>query len=451
METVETVKEMLARPLPALISPRGTSNPSDSRTIINVRLFHEWSRFGAEVRRILEELGLDQTILQIDDSKDKHYIVGNELGLTGRFCRHACDAVSRALATTDLSIRFGDRQAANLPVSDIPPDVVLLKGDNPRYLRPVMVIELKTFWTVNLDVDLDSPQWERIAPLQSHLGQVVCQMRDNNTRYGVLSTYEYTYFIRRENDSGAYEEDPKFEVRMHGTGAQASDRPSHLRRHSAYRPTGQGSVVDIPTFAVTSQTILFGDMEQVATNYVDVVKCIQTGDRKSIFEVIWDGQPAVAKCWVESEAQSYTNERVIYETLSEKSPRGYSFFADFYTAGLICCSSVFSTGNILVIQKVKGVPLHEKWNYLSEEKKEFVYHQVSQAIQALRGTGVLWADPGMHNVLYDDSDGHPTVTVVDFERIQLHEDEPLLYPTEMARIFGREAVKRRAMPRYPGG
>jgi hypothetical protein len=54
--------------------------------------------------------------------------------------------------------------------------------------------------------------------------------------------------------------------------------------------------VDPRRFGVTTQTILFGGEEPAAIDSAEVTRSIRVTETKAIFEVLWHGQPAVAKC-----------------------------------------------------------------------------------------------------------------------------------------------------------
>jgi hypothetical protein len=88
---------------------------------------------------------------------------------------------------------------------------------------------------------------------------------------------------------------------------------------------------------------------------------------------------------------------------------------------------------------VKREPLHRKWAEASAQRKEFVYQQGSTAIHVLRAVGIVWTDPGTHNVLYHDDD----LSVVDFECIELCNGEEVMHRPKMTVIFGPEAVQQR--------
>jgi hypothetical protein len=165
---METASDLLARPLPRLTQEIGTHHPSNSRSIISVRLFYEWTSFKDEVREIIQNLDLNGLVPYTDVTSDT-YVVGSELGLTGRFDKHICDPVSLACMSAGLPLQFGDRQAA-LPPTDVIPDVVLLQPG--QYRKTILPIELKTFWTVRLDAYPIGAGWSGISPLQCHLGNM---------------------------------------------------------------------------------------------------------------------------------------------------------------------------------------------------------------------------------------------------------------------------------------
>ncbi|KAJ5486902.1 hypothetical protein N7530_001202 [Penicillium desertorum] len=85
--------------------------------------------------------------------------------------------------------------------------------------------------------------------------------------------------------------------------------------------------------------------------------------------------------------------------LHERCPQGCAFFPSPYATGLIRCSSLFPHGFLLVLSKVKGEPLHRRWADAPAQRKE-----VSIAIRVFRTVGIVWTDPGTHNVLYYDDD-----------------------------------------------
>jgi hypothetical protein len=212
---MESARELVERPVPHLNQSRGTTNASISGEDISARFLHEWIGFPRQVLTLCNTLSLDANVSVTDDSDmNEHYHVGNELGLTGRFNKHVCDPVAKVLSVTEHAhLTFGDFQAAvHTQCSDVP-DVVVLSV--PR-LNVITVGGLKTFWTVLLEDYPVNRGPARIAPMQPHfgimnptetrahllmyLGQLVSYMRTNRLKYGFLSTYRSTVFVRRTGD-----------------------------------------------------------------------------------------------------------------------------------------------------------------------------------------------------------------------------------------------------------
>ncbi|KAJ5130535.1 uncharacterized protein N7515_006574 [Penicillium bovifimosum] len=273
-----------------------------------MRFFHEWASFEEDVRQVMQRTELNG-LVPCTDVTDDAYVVGSELGLTGRFSKYVCDAVSLACRSAGLPLQFGDRQAV-LPVSNVIPDVVCLHYGEPEPLRrTILPIELKTFWTARLNAYPISAGFYNVPQLQRYLGQLVEQMRDNQTIYGVLSTYAHTVFVKRVQDcrfemtnpirhtatqpsvrqcfmavvilaseAPVYQESPGFNPRSLRTdeGLQASIRESGLRDYLASNPSAADSSIPPRTFPVTTQTILFGGHESpVAIESVEVTKSIR--------------------------------------------------------------------------------------------------------------------------------------------------------------------------------
>ncbi|KAJ5781664.1 uncharacterized protein N7518_010147 [Penicillium psychrosexuale] len=409
--SMETASDLLARPLPMLTRENGTTNPSDSRTWISTSLFHEWTSFNDEVLRTIQSIDLSGLVPCNDVTSDT-YVVGSELGLTGRFTKHVCDAVSLACKSAGLALQFGDRQAEVIS-TDVIPDVVLLKSalqDSSPQRKTIIPTELKTFWTVHLDVAQIGTGVFSIGSLRPHLGNThlnLVNQRDNKAVYGVLSTYAYTVFIKRVEDC---------QFQMTKPIPQAATQPSVrqcIMAVAILAATGT-NYVEYPGFNA--------EMLQIGTGY----QASTRSKSQSLSEL-------------RNSTQS-SRSSITYEHLQEKRPEGYSFFSSSCVDGVIRCSSLFPYGYILVLTKVKGEPLKKRWATAPAERKEFIYQQVLTAINALRDVGVLWADPGPHDVLYHEDDNKPSVSVIDFESIEpLHPGQTAPCQPEMAAIFGLKA------------
>lgn len=219
---MESPRELLARELPPLIKLGGTSSPSVSDETLCATYMHLWTNFETQVLDAVASLNFTDLVSLTDVVEGDFYFVGSDLGLTTRFARHVCDPVSKALSVTNVPLQFGDLQALR-PNPAIIPDVTLANfghGTTPSVGTATLIAagELRTWWTVDLEhhtvtdpVDvrnyLEPFFWYAIQCVHmrsdftdSHIGQVVAYMRKSKLRYGFLSTYMSTVFVKREAD-----------------------------------------------------------------------------------------------------------------------------------------------------------------------------------------------------------------------------------------------------------
>lgn len=221
MPAMETADDLIRRQLPSLLKANGTTTESSHPGNISAQFFHEWSTFSTEVLSTYNDLDLSALVSLTDDRDvSERFAIGCEPGLTTRFAKHLCDAVSRVLSTVPgLShLTFGTYKASVPTESEKVPDIVLLSTEDWRI---VLVGEMKTYWTVFLAEHPISDGPGGLIPLQPHLGkyatlfgeiinrantirlpsaQLVEYMHVHKRKYGFLSTYEWNVFIRHTDD-----------------------------------------------------------------------------------------------------------------------------------------------------------------------------------------------------------------------------------------------------------
>lgn len=149
-----TAGRILASPLPPLRHAGGTAHASISSEYLHERFIKPWDTFEGEIRAALEPLGLRFEVAHIDSPSGEVYLVGNEIGLAGRFVNNVCDPVARILGRAEQrAIVMGDIQAFKPSASDVIPDVsigVTVQNNDSRTQLKI-VGELKTYWTVSLE------------------------------------------------------------------------------------------------------------------------------------------------------------------------------------------------------------------------------------------------------------------------------------------------------------
>ena len=172
---------------------------------------HPWNNFNADVTAAIEALDLNRPVPLSDSSATDSYVTANELGLTARFVGNVGIQLNTAYMLLDNGLRFGDIHAVSHP-SHLFPDVSIISIENEGG-QARAVGELKTPWSVPLQaMDLCSIQGINVPRLEQHiglfsrlyqcvanfcLGQLVSYMRLYGLKYGWLSTYYATIFVRR--------------------------------------------------------------------------------------------------------------------------------------------------------------------------------------------------------------------------------------------------------------
>jgi hypothetical protein len=145
---MEPAQTQLARASPALSQHAGASNPSIHSDRLSLAYMSPWNTFVTDAYQVFQEAGITHEV-QLNDETEL-YMIGNELGLTGRFVRNVCDPVIKALEPVPgmASIRFADLQAISTPEYTIPDVCLGLIATRPRPSNVHLVGEVKTPWTI---------------------------------------------------------------------------------------------------------------------------------------------------------------------------------------------------------------------------------------------------------------------------------------------------------------
>lgn len=173
---MEPARVLIARAAPAVLFDQGTVSPSIHGEAVSSSFFYPWTSFVADIMQALSTLDLSGQVSLSDSAEGEKYMVGNELGLTGRFAKNVCDPVTKALSVTRLrNLFFGDIQCVRLNPTLIP-DVVLLSTENPGLPRrdntaAIATGEIKTFWTFDLENYRLSAGSEDLTALELPIGE----------------------------------------------------------------------------------------------------------------------------------------------------------------------------------------------------------------------------------------------------------------------------------------
>lgn len=139
-------------------------HPSRSEEFVSARFFHEWKNFEADVIEACNSVDFSQLVPLTDEAEDHR--TASEMGLTGRYTKHVCDAVTKALSVTHLSnMKFGDYQALPNYDPEKVPDIIML---SVLEVMALLVGVLKTEWILSLESHPISRGCYALVPLHNH-------------------------------------------------------------------------------------------------------------------------------------------------------------------------------------------------------------------------------------------------------------------------------------------
>ncbi|KAF3919032.1 hypothetical protein ABW21_db0201097 [Orbilia brochopaga] len=211
----ETVASQLAAPLPELHKVGGFTNRPRHSPRISELYLSEWNDFENKTIEFIERLKdsarnsisgtiEDLTVPRVD--APQHYLIGQEDSVKGKISSMISEPLNRIViaarelpdVSTELAaLRFGDFKCLGDDVFafDEPDMVIVKESPNSALLRAV--VEIKTFWTCDLDsMPIDGEETQRMQ-LGAVLGQLCNYMNLGNRKYGVFSTYRATLFVKR--------------------------------------------------------------------------------------------------------------------------------------------------------------------------------------------------------------------------------------------------------------
>jgi hypothetical protein len=161
---MQTASQVLASLLPVIRHAKGTLHASVSNEGLHESYMHLWTTFDQEIRSALAPLNLNFQVPHVDFADSEVYLVGNQIGLSGRFINNVCVPVGKVLArSSQPSLVIGDIQAFAITAETIPDVSIGVTINNDDSLTEVKVVgKFKTFWTLEL------AQWS-VSNIQSRV------------------------------------------------------------------------------------------------------------------------------------------------------------------------------------------------------------------------------------------------------------------------------------------
>ncbi|KAK6501732.1 hypothetical protein TWF481_009559 [Arthrobotrys musiformis] len=218
---METIEELLSHPLAQILCTPGTRNSgpgSSKHDFIDRNLLFPWKSFTTEVQNTIKNADLSNKLTVTDHPEGELVMVGNKHGLIGRFQANVRSVLGRAFNASPNEklnrIRFGDSQVVSSYRDMGEADVLMVTYPllQPQRTTCRVVGLFKTFWTQEYigyarASEISTPDYSDndngvdprvgLICLESPIGQLSRYMVKRKLRYGFLSTYEHTIFVKR--------------------------------------------------------------------------------------------------------------------------------------------------------------------------------------------------------------------------------------------------------------
>ena len=112
------------------------------------------------------------------------------------------------------------------------PDFICLPVGKPNAL--LMAIEIKTRWVLSGDTNLVGEYNQRKKPVVRSVEQIYGYLKLDNLRYGMLSTYDITWFIKLSDDRKLFISPP---IKHDDTGPTLFERFAYIVLEASHKPT----------------------------------------------------------------------------------------------------------------------------------------------------------------------------------------------------------------------
>ncbi|KAK6517843.1 hypothetical protein TWF506_005019 [Arthrobotrys conoides] len=466
---MQTQAELLSHPLPKILFTSGTSNPNNPNPHrLHNKFLSPWEGFKNNVTTTLNNADLsDSQLTTTADPPDGELImVGNKHSLIGRFQENVGVVLGKAFnASKDEKLkylRFGDSQVVRGPGGEA--DVLIIAcppGLRPDGITCRVVSVFRMYWTqpyikdarISEALDPVDPQSRLLLEcLEGPIGQLARHMVYRQLRYGFMSTYEYTIFVKRTGHTrfeitdpikfdstkpsirecfyymgtlGAGDDysfpDPKpaetFAILKSGN-LNADNKPSTSFRNphkpgweapeddgidDKYVESEELQETTPPSIKdTTPRSIIFGkNMMSQHLFQIQEDMFEYSGEHKRVFVGSLNGIECIAKCFPADLVESYVHERNTYRLLPPSR-----YFPKMLAFGDIVISREFQDGHIIIFTKEKGIRLSFPiLKNMPQEEKTIIRRELIYAVKVLRSIDVKHSDPTPGNVLWNKDSG----------------------------------------------
>ena len=128
-----------------------------------------------------------------------------------------------------MDLEFNTSEAINMMGK---PDFICLPAGQPNTL--LMAIEIKTRWVLSGDTNLVGEYNQRKQPVVRSVEQIYGYLKLNNLRYGIISMYDITWFIKLSDDKELFISPP---IKHDDTGPTLFECFAYIVLEASHKPT----------------------------------------------------------------------------------------------------------------------------------------------------------------------------------------------------------------------
>ncbi|KAJ5206559.1 hypothetical protein N7491_002826 [Penicillium cf. griseofulvum] len=199
-----TSADMLQRPLPDInVGPNCTQSDAIHH-IKYVGPLRPWATFKPEVIATFQNTNWSPVPLStsfvnsptLGPLETEHILCGDETGLQGRFEERVGQVLGVVFEVNQIDLVFGDfKCTTNALTYRKTPDIIIMRPNGSSYV----VGEIKTFWVYEHQLARVTARFNfgEEKFLRQVLGQIAQYMQDLDLKFGFISTYNETFFLRQ--------------------------------------------------------------------------------------------------------------------------------------------------------------------------------------------------------------------------------------------------------------
>lgn len=193
-------REVISQALPPIPLGRHHTKSNALHSIEYVGELYQWSNFLRFVERQIQEQSWTHNLIKYSNSlanpEAESHLIGDETGLQGLFNHLVGFMVGKVLKAESIDLEFAGFKCLGEPYANTPDSILMTKNAQLKVIG-----ELKVPWVKQHKM---SKAYENQDLLRYLLAQPIKYMKDLKCKYGFMSNYSETIFLRQEFVEGKW-------------------------------------------------------------------------------------------------------------------------------------------------------------------------------------------------------------------------------------------------------